>query len=548
MRWLIFLAVTVLLTGFFLYVPSAYLFILISLGLGAYSSGVWVRRSPEHAARLHEWGRAVAGWARIHYALFIYGGIMLVYFMLYQQVFDYAEPVYWNDSVAYLDISQRSLLDSDFWVTVRPFTIPLIYKLIGGYGELIALRQWQIAMACWVIFAWSVARTMRTPGYRFPAFAVILLFSLSLDITLWNTVVHSESLSISLFVLMLASWFLALDWLQKHPNPMPRQQVMIGVGLGMMLVLWSFARDVHAYFVVGSIGLLFLVMLARWRLWVLYGVLAVFGVSIYFIQDSTANAGQRWQAPLANVLGQRVLVDPARTEFMRNHGMPYTPEVQAFRREWSYTRDYKTIFGDWLMQGTQAKRAYMRLLLSDPLTYLRETRDNRQWLFDHDLRWYAHLEEVPIPGWQTRLTALFYPKERRLERFAYVAAGLIILSGILRLVDVRWLVPINLLLLVWPIAFVVWHGDAMEMDRHAVGLNVQAHLGILLVFLLALDSALAVLRVRLARLMGCRVAFQPASVEITLLRKTFGSCNVILRLVPDTLIYSLEWHPDGAIR
>lgn len=497
MRWLGFLAVTAIAAVFFLYSPS--LFIALWVGfLILHRSVVWINHSPKRAALFRKWGRIAAQWALSQYAVFLYGMIFVVYIVLCQQIFEYAQPVFWNDSVAYVDISRRSLLDKDFWITVRPFTIPLIYKLTGISGEGVALRQWQIAAVCWGIFAWAAVRTFHTRWLRFPAFAMILLFSLSLDITLWHKVVHSESLSMSLFVMMLAGWLLALDWLKNHPIPSLRQQILIGTGVSLLMVLWSFARDVHAYFVLGTVGILMLVMLVVWRqtrhMRIAAGIVILFGVGTYLIQDATANAGQRWQAPLANILGQRILPDPERTQFMIEQGMPYTPEVRAFTRERSYTQDYKRIFGDWLMEGTQAKRAYMRFLLSDPIAHLRETRDNRHRLFDRDLRWYARLEETPIPEWQIRLTDFFYPKGKGLERLVYVAVGLLIGCGVLRLTDRRWLVPLTLLLLVVPMAFVVWHGDAMEMERHAVGVNLQVHLGAWLVILFALDTVIKLLK------------------------------------------------------
>jgi hypothetical protein len=50
-----------------------------------------------------------------------------------------------------------------------------------------------------------------------------------------------------------------------------------------------------------------------------------------------------------------------------------------------------------------------------------------------------------------------------------------------------WAVPLTMILLVYPHAFLVWHGDAMELGRHAVQAGIQFHLGLWLLGLLALD-------------------------------------------------------------
>jgi hypothetical protein len=51
-----------------------------------------------------------------------------------------------------------------------------------------------------------------------------------------------------------------------------------------------------------------------------------------------------------------------------------------------------------------------------------------------------------------------------------------------------WLVPIGLIAITLPHALVVWHGDALEPERHGVPAAVLARLGVVLLILFALDS------------------------------------------------------------
>ena len=50
------------------------------------------------------------------------------------------------------------------------------------------------------------------------------------------------------------------------------------------------------------------------------------------------------------------------------------------------------------------------------------------------------------------------------------------------------LVPLVMILLVYPLAAMVWHGDSHEIDRHVLPIVVQARIGFILLLLLAVDS------------------------------------------------------------
>lgn len=484
--WGLFVAVVVGLTAFFLLVPARTFFAI--LVLGSLASAASLSLKPHHL----EIGGA---WLRQYGLSLGYGLIGLLYLFLYARVHAYAELVTWNDSVVYHAITDRSLSDMNFWMGERPFTAPLFYKLVGGADSAIILMQWWVSVLAWLTLAYVVAAILKISWLKLPAFATILLFSLSIDLTLWNKVIHSESLAISLFALMLASWFWVLRW-TTQPRA-PRSQIFVGILLGGLAGLWSFTRDTHVYFLLGAAGILTGGMILGWRKthpfgW-LYVTLLIAVMGIFFGQDYTANQAQRWQFSLANVLGQRILPDPVRTLYFVERGMPYNQRVIDFEGEWAYTADYQATFGDWLMEG-DSKRLYMRFLLSQPVTHTEEMLSVRHLLFDEDLKWYAHLEEKPLPDWQENLTAVFYLKQRPFERLAFIAVGLTLLFLPLWWEDGRWIVPMALFATVLPLAFIVWHGDALEVPRHAVGVNLQAHLALWLTFILAADSTIHLVR------------------------------------------------------
>jgi hypothetical protein len=67
------------------------------------------------------------------------------------------------------------------------------------------------------------------------------------------------------------------------------------------------------------------------------------------------------------------------------------------------------------------------------------------------------------------------------------------LAGILPLALLRrthpgWLAPLALLLLLYPMMFLVWHGDAMEVGRHSVLNGVQFRLALWMLALFVIDG------------------------------------------------------------
>jgi hypothetical protein len=64
--------------------------------------------------------------------------------------------------------------------------------------------------------------------------------------------------------------------------------------------------------------------------------------------------------------------------------------------------------------------------------------------------------------------------------------------------DRRWLVPLALIVLAFPHALIVWHGDPAGMDRHAVAIGVQLRLAAWMLLLVFADVGWSAFRSRRA--------------------------------------------------
>ena len=79
-----------------------------------------------------------------------------------------------------------------------------------------------------------------------------------------------------------------------------------------------------------------------------------------------------------------------------------------------------------------------------------------------------------------------------------------------RAVEPLWLVLSALLLNLYPLMFMVWHGDPMEIPRHAVQIGIQFRLAGWIAVLLFLDHLFTGFRMRAWLGLGAAPASPPA--------------------------------------
>src|SRR3712207_6625865 len=81
-----------------------------------------------------------------------------------------------SDTSVYTALASQPLWSSAFWSGPRPFTVPLVYKLLGNNIQLIAIVQSALSVLSWSLLAVSVTRLVQLRWLRPIAFATILVF------------------------------------------------------------------------------------------------------------------------------------------------------------------------------------------------------------------------------------------------------------------------------------------------------------------------------------------------------------------------------------
>ena len=417
------------------------------------------RRSP--GALLNLLGRPEAAF---------YLGVVGLYLFFRAGSFVYT-PVRVTDTPTYEEVSAASLLSADFWAGARPFTVPTIWKLFGDDHVRIVVHL-TLSIVAWLALAAAVATAVQSKLVRRVGFSLVLLFGATTEIILWDPLLLSESVSLSLAALLVAAWI----WFVRVPG-WPSVAAVLGATL-----LWAFVRDSHAY-VILFVAATLLVSLALRARTSHKAALAAGSVVIALLSMASANQGFRWYQPMRDILLNRVAADRGMEDYFEARLGP-----------------------SW--RDADARRVYARYLLVHPAytfgdpffgsqTTPFSSTDSASALLDPDLRIYndnAADRAVPLPG--VIDDAVFVHGKGRVLALvgviAVVAAGVALRFRASRV----WVVPIVVLASTIPHGLVAYHLSGLEVDRHALEAAVLLRVGALILALFALDALLTGLRDR----------------------------------------------------
>lgn len=413
------------------------------------------------------------------------------------------------DSPVFKDMAALPWTDAGLWCGLKSPLAALCYKIIQIQPWAIVTLQIMCSLLCWCLLSLAIARAVTTIWLKPLAYTLVMLFGLSADIILWDFMIMSESLSISIFALLVATAF----WLLNQWHPAKLWALIIAGGV------WAFSRETNAWLllgmamVIGTIGLFhrkrrvayFVLALCWCVFFVVNSMSAKMGAQKWTIPSTSAYAafevpprmGQRWIFPFLNVLTQRILPNPSKVQWFADHGMPVTPDLMHLAGQWGADDNFAVYrlpalqpFRAWLLD--QGQSCYMKYLVSDYRATILAPWCNIKSLLSSETGEPLPPGFVPIlPPW---LSAGIYP--RPVFPFWPWVAGLIVFAGLSFAVRERqrkWWVPLALLLLAYPHALLVWHGDAMAVERHALLLQIQMRLAIWIMLLFVIDSLAGVL-------------------------------------------------------
>jgi len=209
--------------------------------------------------------------------------------------------------------------------------------------------------------------------------------------------------------------------------------------------------------------------------WTVLG-LAVGSCAIFAGSLVSDDIGKRWEDPISDVFRYRLVYDdPGALAWMRRHGLRSTEG------------DTRGIYVRYLAAhpGKTLAAPFSTKLSAIPRT-VPTTAAGALWTANP--RAYTLRFRRVLPG--PLDTLLYLPAFRYLlAALGAVALALATAAAVGGTFRRSLVVPAVALLTTYPMALVVWHGDASEVDRHALVVSVVLRLFLLLKLIFAVDSA-----------------------------------------------------------
>ncbi len=310
-------------------------------------------------------------WIKQHYTSLLTGLIILICLGLRIAIYgDMRYSIGTNDSSSYYTQANIPLFSWEAWTARRLPSYPMFFRLFqpdGGYPEMTAvsypaapgvgerdkviqpgfepvvLAQAIIAMFAWVVFVLVLCRHLKVKIMRPIAAGIILLFAFSPSLAEWDSILMSESLSFSLFTLMMTltlELFFRVSIEKKNPGTLSKVLMLLWA---LLVPAWAFMRDSNAqtliilvvffiaFFLIPGIRKNMPVFwVAGIGLWVLF---------LYGWYSYTTSAANRWAWGWFDIYNHWVSLYPARKQFFLDHGMP-----DPWTHEWVQESGTKTYF------------------------------------------------------------------------------------------------------------------------------------------------------------------------------------------------------------
>lgn len=253
-----------------------------------------------------------------------------------------------RDTQSYIDSSNAPLYSREAFTGRRLFTTNLLYKLandekkcklitisdpVSGREEKrtfqtcfnnIAVIQNLVSILGWCLLAWIISNRIKNPFYKIASAILILLFGFTPQIAEWDSILSSESLSLSLLPIVIA----LLGEIIFRMMGEPTEQSAIGNKLLTLIwlvifLLWVFVRDVQLYAVLITIVLMLsAIFLKKIRPILSIWPILLLLVGIFILGNTTSRQSSRWQPSLIHAFDDFINPYPSRMEFMTRWGMP----------------------------------------------------------------------------------------------------------------------------------------------------------------------------------------------------------------------------------
>jgi hypothetical protein len=273
---------------------------------------------------------------------FIVIGIILIASIL--RIDLYGDPrlsISGNDTESYVTSSRVPLFSSEIMTGRRLLSTNLVYKVLEpetGYeitinGSLqttrrglqpgfegIVILQLILSITGWGYFAFVLTEYLRNPITKILGTLLIVLFAFTPQIADWDSILMSESLTFSLYMLQFA--IISKIAFLFHKDPNTKLSAWIAAWM-IIFFVWVFLRDTNLFAALVTLGMIgFLLIFVRNRKnSYIYSSLLFLG-AIFILGFITSSQSIRSLVQITNVYNDDLLPSPLRTSILQGWGMP----------------------------------------------------------------------------------------------------------------------------------------------------------------------------------------------------------------------------------
>ncbi len=408
------------------------------------------------------------------FARSVYGPIWLAYVVLRIAAAAGAGIVRAPDTASWLDLDVTGS-------GVRLWVVPLFFKVLPA-DPLRVAGMVLLGILAWSALAAAVVSVVRHRALGPIAFTVVLLLGLTGQVLAFDTVLLGESVAISVMVATVAAWIWfvrAPGWgsaaavavgmiafaFSRHPN------IVLTLGIAVVLALSLWLRDARSYRL-ALLGLLLVIVAVGWPM----------------LDKNDFNR----EETLATVVSERILVNPTRTEWFAEHGMPISPAIRKLAGTYFTQGKGSTPIRHnerlWHWIETDARDTYLEYLVTHPGytfgTPVRDSIDPDTAILSGSVAGYTNSRPVlPDPVQQL----LWGDGPGELIFLAATTLVLVVVALMRRRPTMAFAVPGTTALVGGAGVVLAYHGAGSEPIRHALLGAATLRVGLLLLLLVAVD-------------------------------------------------------------
>lgn len=435
--------------------------------------------------------------------------VMNYFFQIFRDILNQSvRPIHLGDTNVYLYMAAKKWTSPDFYQGLRPFGVPLLYSLVNGAKKTqnIILLQTALSYVSWTYLAFVAACVLKDYLTKAAVFFLIASIPLNNSIHFWNMVILSESISFSFLAFFLGAY---LWYYNKHSIP----SIIFLVFVASLLVLM---RDMDAYLILFMIFPVFWILVQHIREKMKTAVrhIVLLSLFIFLFIGSVLSANDmhyeggitpftntRQSFSLFNIMGQKILPYEDRIKYFEAHGLLVTPELMLRVGKWASSDDWRWYNDpdlapqrEWIYR--HGKSTYAKYLITHPGYVFLDAFYSRMpllFLMAEQDAWFQRTVK-PVPS---KLFSIFFVNnEKQLRFFLFIFLAVMILACVEYVCKKKgqpggYLKNIHLILymivITLPYGLLCYHGDPMEVDRHALSNIIRLNVGSVLLYIFMID-------------------------------------------------------------